>query len=142
MSSGGQQTYADIAAYCPGCDYPQISCRCRQVHEFPTKTKATVPGVGPDAKVVANAKGGRQSNSPYALDSLPFKAVLAVSTVLKQGREKYGKDNWRLISRTDHLNHAMAHICAYFAKDEQDDHLEHAATRLLFALETTDEQEV
>lgn len=95
----------------------------------------TIEGVGPDAPVVTNAQGGKQSDSPYRCDLLPPEAVLKVARVLKHGADKYGPNNWRKLSENDHLNHAIAHIFARLAGDTQDDHLEHAACRLLMALE-------
>lgn len=94
-----------------------------------------VPGVGPDTPTAVNAAGGKQSDIPYRCDLLPAKGVLDVARVLKAG-EKYGKDNWRLIPQSDHINHAMTHILAKQAGDASEDHLAHAACRLLFALET------
>jgi hypothetical protein len=95
-----------------------------------------VEGVGPDAPAETNAAGGKQSASLYSLTaSFPHKAVLAVAKIVKYGLKKYTPDNWRLIGREDHLNHALVHVFAYLAGDRQDDHLEHAACRLLMALE-------
>lgn len=94
-----------------------------------------VAGVGPEADTVTNADGGKQSHVPYRCDLLPPLAVLAVASVLHHGAEKYGPDNWRKIPVNDHVNHAMTHLFASLAGDRQDDHLEHAACRILFALE-------
>jgi hypothetical protein len=96
----------------------------------------TIEGVGPDAPIVANEKGARQSASPFRCDLLPPKAVLAVAKVLKYGADKYGDNNWRGIPLKDHLNHALTHLLAFQAGDTQDAHLEHAACRLLMALES------
>jgi hypothetical protein len=95
-----------------------------------------IPGVGPDAPIATNAAGGKQSHSPYRCDLLPAKAVLAVAKILKYGADRYAPNNWRKIDRADHLNHATTHILAHLAGDTSDDHLEHAACRLLMALET------
>lgn len=93
--------------------------------------------LGPDAPIVENAAGGKQSACPVSLvESFPHKAVLAVGAVVKKGLERYAPNNWRLIERKDHLNHALTHLFAYCAGDKQDDHLEHAACRILMALET------
>lgn len=100
-----------------------------------SKPKAVVAGVGPDAPVVVNAAGGKQSGSPFRCDLLPPRATLAVAAVLKEGAEKYGDHNWHAIPIDDHLNHALAHVFAWLAGDQQDDHLEHFATRALMALE-------
>jgi Domain of unknown function (DUF5664) len=59
-----------------------------------------------------------------------------LAQVLKDGADKYGPDNWRKIGRADHLNHCLAHIFAHLAGDSGDEHLTHAACRLLFAMET------
>lgn len=100
-----------------------------------TPTRATVAGVGKDAPTTVNAAGGKQSDSPYRCDLLPAQAVLAVAAVLKHGADKYGPNNWRAIPIGDNLNHALTHVLAYLAGDTQDDHLEHAACRILFALD-------
>jgi hypothetical protein len=95
------------------------------------------PGVGPDAETVENADGGKQSACPVSLVAgFPSLAVLQVGAVLRHGMTKYGPDNWRKVPRADHLNHAMMHLLAFNSGDRQDMHLQHAATRLLFALET------
>lgn len=98
-------------------------------------TPTPVAGVGPEAETVTNADGGKQSHVPYRCDLLPPLAVLAVASVLHHGGEKYGPNNWRQIPVADHVNHAMTHLFASLAGDRQDDHLEHAACRILFALE-------
>lgn len=92
-------------------------------------------GVGPDAPTVTNAAGGKQSRTRYRCDLLPGRAVLAVAEVLSAGAEKYGEDNWRLIPVRDHVNHALTHLLAFVAGDGSDDHLSHAACRVLFALD-------
>jgi len=117
---------------CSGCYQPEARCQCFQLET----EGARIEGVGPQAPVVTNDKGGSQSDSPYRCDLLPFRAVLMVSKVLKNGAGKYGPNNWRKIARVDHLNHALAHLCAHGAGDTQDDHLAHAACRILMALET------
>lgn len=97
--------------------------------------KTVVQGVGPDAPTVVNDKGGKQSASPFRCDLLPANATLAVAKVLAYGAAKYGDNNWRAIPLQDHLNHVLTHILAYLAGDESDDHLEHAACRMIMALE-------
>lgn len=95
----------------------------------------TVEGVGPDAPTIVNEAGGKQSVSQYRTDLLPPRALLSIAKVLKHGADKYGDDNWRKIRRKDHINHALTHLFALLAGDAQDDHLEHAACRVLMALE-------
>lgn len=94
-----------------------------------------IDGVGPDAPTETNAAGGKQSHSPYRADLLPPHALLAVAEVLKHGADKYGPNNWHAIPVADHLNHALVHLYALAAGDDSDDHLEHAACRLLMALD-------
>ena len=96
---------------------------------------ASVAGVGPDAPTVTNAAGAKQSELRYRCDLLPAKATLAVAAVLHHGEVKYGKDNWRGIPQSDHINHAMTHYLAWLAGDKSDDHLGHAACRALMAIE-------
>lgn len=93
-----------------------------------------VPGVSPDQPVVYNEKGGGQSKSPYRMDLVDPKSILEIASVLKEGAEKYGDDNWKLISTQDHLNHLLVHVYAHLAGDESDKHLAHAACRAIFAL--------
>lgn len=102
---------------------------------FIMKYRATLP-VGPDAPVVTNEAGAKQSALPYRCDLLPPRATLEVAQELKVGADKYGVDNWRGVPQADHINHAMTHLLAYLAGDRQDKHLAHAACRVLFAMET------
>lgn len=97
--------------------------------------KAPLPGLSPDTPTAVNAAGGKQSAVPYRADLIPARAILQVSAVLHTGALKYGDDNWHVIPTRDHLNHALTHVFAHLAGDAQDDHLGHAATRLLMALE-------
>lgn len=99
-----------------------------------------IAGVGQDAPTITNAHGGKQSSSPYASAYFPPRAFLTVAEVLKHGREKYGEDllgeeNWRKVTQIENIDHALTHIMCYLAGDAQDNHLAHAATRLMFALE-------
>lgn len=100
--------------------------------------RAIIEGVGPDSPLITNEKGGVSSESPYRMDLLPMLSLLDVSKVLKRGFEKYGKygkDNWKLLSVEDHINHVLVHLAAHTAGDTQDKHLSNAACRVLFALE-------
>lgn len=101
----------------------------------PAPPPATVEGVGRDAPTEVNEHGGKQSACPYRCDLLPGHALLAVAKVLKHGADKYGADNWHAITAAENLNHALTHLLAMRAGDESDDHLEHAACRILFALD-------
>lgn len=94
-----------------------------------------IGGLGVDAPVITNDKGGMQSASPYRIDLMPPKALFAVAEVLAIGARKYAKNNWKKIDIDDHLNHALAHAFAYLAGDTTDDHMGHFACRAMMALE-------
>lgn len=113
-----------------GLCYP---CRSHAAPE--DQTAPVVAGVGKDAPVVVNSTGGKQSHSPYRADLLPPHALLAVAAVLKHGADKYGANNWYRIPVAEHLNHALVHLYALAAGDGSDDHIEHAACRILMALD-------
>jgi len=94
----------------------------------------SVEGVGPDAPTETNENGASQSTAPYAFTSLDPHALFRVAQTAAAGDAKYGVDNWRGIPTIDHLNHALTHIYAHLADDISDDHLAHAACRMLMAL--------
>lgn len=95
----------------------------------------TVKGVSPDAPIITNDKGAKQSASPYRCDLLPAQATLRVAEVLAYGAAKYGDNNWRGIPLSDHINHVLTHLFAFLAGDVSDDHLGHAGCRMMMALE-------
>jgi hypothetical protein len=99
------------------------------------RSAAVVLGVGKDAPTVTNAVGAKQSATIHRADLFPPLAFLGVSKVLAEGAEKHGEKNWRGIPVDDHLNHALIHIMAMMAGDEQDDHMGHAACRMMMAYE-------
>ena len=92
-------------------------------------------GMSPNQPIVSNSKGGKQSATPYAMHLVPPTAILEVAKVLEYGAKRYGANNWRDVDIDDHLNHVLAHIYAYLAGDDSDNHLSHAACRILFAVE-------
>ena len=97
---------------------------------------AVIPGCGPDSQTLIDSNtGAKQSKIPYRFDLLPPLALASVAQVLERGALKYGDDNWLPIPVRQHLNHAIMHVLAWMAEDEQEDHLAHAATRILMALE-------
>lgn len=71
-----------------------------------------------------------------------FEIISTVAKRLQYGATKgnggkgYPVNNWRLIPREQHLNHAMNHIFAMALGDEQDDHKSAAICRLHMALAT------
>lgn len=96
-----------------------------------------IDGVGPDAPTVVNEIGAKQSDTPYLFTDFDPMAMLDIAKVSANGNKKYGPNNWANIPTNDHLNHALTHIFAYLAGDKQDNHLAHAACRLLFAISTS-----
>ena len=99
-----------------------------------------IHGLEPDAPVVENAQGGKQSHSPYAFHMLPVNAMFAAAEVAQYGAEKYGETfqsrNFTKIPPEDHVGHCLQHLYAYLAGDDSDDHLAHAIVRAMFAFET------
>ena len=91
-------------------------------------------GVGPEAPVVTNAAGGRQSLHRWRFDLIDAHALFVLGRILDYGARKYGANNWRRIPVEDHINAAVMHFYAYLAGDRQDDHLGHALARATFAL--------
>lgn len=91
--------------------------------------------ISPDAEMEVTQDGGRHAKIPYRCDLLPPSALLAVAKTLGANVASHGEGNWRKISAKLHINHALAHLLAHLAGDGQDDHLNHAACRLLFALD-------
>lgn len=100
-----------------------------------------VKGVSPDATIVTNENGGRQSTSAYAFQEIDTGAILALAETLKKGFDKYGPGNWRKISSLEHFNHMMAHWYAYRAGDRSDDHLAHMFCRAMMAFATAKTEE-
>lgn len=87
----------------------------------------------PDAPVTTNERGGSQSHIPVRFDLIDGRALFEMAKVLHEGAEKYGEDNWRLITIEDHLNHLIMHAYAYLAGDKTDEHLSHILCRATFA---------
>lgn len=85
--------------------------------------------------LVTNSAGGVQSQLKRDFTLVPQDALAEVARVLYNGSKKYGSENWRQIPTKDHLNHAMNHISLYLAGNAKEDHLSHATTRMMMALE-------
>ena len=132
-----------------------LNGRCKgtlfpDANDFIAEQIARFHGPSPDSArlrevdTLEDGKAPRQSHLPARFDLLPPLAHRAVAEVLYAGNEKYGvlvdgvktsDANWRGIPIADHLNHAAAHLNNFYAGDTSEDHLAHAATRLMFALE-------
>lgn len=105
-----------------------------QDFQLPEPDQKLHEGWSPDSPTVVNENGGKQSALPFRFDLIDARALATVAEILHDGAEKYGQDNWRRISVESNLNHAIAHIYGHLAGDVQDNHLGHAACRIIFAL--------
>ena len=65
--------------------------------------------------------------------------MFAAAEVAQYGAARYDEDfyhrNYTKIPVEEHINHAIAHLYAFLAGDESDDHLGHAIVRAMFAYE-------
>lgn len=104
------------------------------------RNECQVKGVEPDAPVVTNAQGGKQSDTPYAFHMIPTSSIFAAAQTLGYGAKKYGETindrNYTKIPTEEHINHAIQHLYAFLAGDKQDEHLPHAIARCMFAYDT------
>lgn len=89
--------------------------------------------LSPDAPTTVTPQGGKHSDTGTAFHHLDPDLMLHLAMILYRGGKKYGRGNWLDIPVEDHLNHALTHIFGFMSGDEQDDHLEHAILRLMFA---------
>jgi hypothetical protein len=149
-----------------------------------------IEGVGNDAPLETNIKGGKQSKSEYAFhlvdacfaltfigqiehstafeneqyvesvksiygymadgndddlfdavntlsDNEGFSDLHKIAKRLKFGQNKgYAPNNWRLIPREEHINHAIMHLFALIEDNTEDDHKAAALCRLHMAIAT------
>ena len=93
--------------------------------------------LGNDPIITENADGGKQHRRPYRMQAIPPKAIMEVGKVRYTGHEMLGYDdlNYKLIPMEEHVGRALLHIFAWLDGDQSNQHLSHAACRLLFALE-------
>lgn len=95
-------------------------------------------GDDPNAPVVVNNNGGKQTDIPVRMDLIPARELLELGKILKVGGDKYGDWNWLNIPVESHLNHALHHAYAFLTNDERDfdtayTELMHCLCRMMFA---------
>ena len=95
-----------------------------------------IKGCSPDAPIVENAQGGKQSKTEYGFHLIDTDAILSLAQVLQYGASRYERDNWRKIPSEEHYNHMMIHYCAWLKGDTQDDHLSHFFCRAMMLYAT------
>lgn len=87
-----------------------------------------------DGDTVVNESGGRQSHVSARMDLIPPLNQLLLGECLGFGANKYGENNWHLISQQENLNHALVHILKWLDGDRSEPHLVNALARVNFAL--------
>ena len=98
-------------------------------------------GLSPDADIVTNTEGGKQSKVEYGFHLCDYGALFALAEVLQYGASRYARDNWRKIPAEEHFNHMMIHALAYLSGDKQDDHLGHMFCRAMMFYATAKAEE-
>lgn len=86
--------------------------------------------------IITYSTGAKETDIGTRFDLLPMEGLLAAAKIAYEGAKKYGEENWRQgMPCKTMLNHALKHITQYLLGDETEEHLAHAAWRLLASLE-------
>lgn len=137
-------------AYTPGRDAippqpaPKLPPVVREMETAAAKigtqeaARASLPVQPGEVETLPN--GAKQSKLGHWW-STPY-AALAVARVMSEGHAKYdepgttpAQGNWHGIPIWSNIQHAITHLMLYAIHDKSEDHLAHAATRLMMALD-------
>lgn len=83
---------------------------------------------------------GKQTPINFSVRDYIARALPRIGKVEYDGAMKYGRDNWRLISREDNIEHAILHLVNALTCDTGEDELAHAACRILMAIAREEER--
>ena len=96
-----------------------------------------IKGIDRNTSIVIDTDGSKNSPTEYRFDLIPPLALFSIAENLMKGAAKYGEHNWEKAGAEGiekNINKATIHLYAFLSGDRSDDHLCHAATRLMFAL--------
>ncbi len=95
------------------------------------------------AVYVAADKPGKQTDIKWSIYEYISPALLRIGAVAAEGLRKYGTDNWYRVSKRDDIEHAIHHLIIALnmlegypvpTEEQGDDHLAHAACRVMMAI--------
>lgn len=95
--------------------------------------------LSPKAEITQHPNGAKESSLDVDFTLIDPDAIYALARTLFHGAKKYGVNNWHGIDTRKHINHAIAHLYAYFYETDNkipqtDDHLDHAFARIMMAV--------
>jgi dATP/dGTP diphosphohydrolase len=102
--------------------------------EMPLRENPALQGWAEHDRQLQIESGGDLIDANYA--DLDGRAIHRMAEVMAEGTAKYGPPSevWIHIDKVAHINHALHHLFKYLAGDTAEDHLSHAACRVMGAL--------